>query len=43
MLECWRRVPNERPTFTDLAVRLGDLLQECTKTVSMKICLKYAF
>ncbi|XP_054851926.1 vascular endothelial growth factor receptor kdr-like isoform X2 [Eublepharis macularius] len=27
MLDCWHRVPTERPTFTDLVERLGDLLQ----------------
>ncbi|XP_071613804.1 vascular endothelial growth factor receptor kdr-like isoform X2 [Heliangelus exortis] len=27
MLDCWHGVPTERPTFTDLVERLGDLLQ----------------
>nr|XP_020639991.1 vascular endothelial growth factor receptor kdr-like isoform X1 [Pogona vitticeps] len=27
MLDCWHRVPTERPTFTELVERLGDLLQ----------------
>ncbi|KAM4664899.1 vascular endothelial growth factor receptor kdr-like [Discoglossus pictus] len=27
MLDCWQGVPTDRPTFTDLVERLGDLLQ----------------
>ncbi|KAM5145704.1 vascular endothelial growth factor receptor kdr-like [Mantella aurantiaca] len=27
MLDCWQGVPTDRPTFTDLVQRLGDLLQ----------------
>lgn len=27
MLDCWQECPEERPTFTDLVERLGDLLQ----------------
>lgn len=27
MLDCWHGVPTERPTFTELVERLGDLLQ----------------
>ncbi|NXT63773.1 VGFR4 factor, partial [Chaetops frenatus] len=27
MLDCWQGVPTERPTFTELVERLGDLLQ----------------
>ncbi|KAM6427382.1 vascular endothelial growth factor receptor kdr-like isoform 2-T2 [Liasis olivaceus] len=27
MLDCWHSVPTERPTFTNLVERLGDLLQ----------------
>ncbi|XP_044283179.1 vascular endothelial growth factor receptor kdr-like [Varanus komodoensis] len=27
MLDCWHSVPTERPTFTELVERLGDLLQ----------------
>ncbi|XP_029442673.1 vascular endothelial growth factor receptor kdr-like, partial [Rhinatrema bivittatum] len=27
MLDCWHGVPTERPNFTDLVARLGDLLQ----------------
>ncbi|XP_078496229.1 vascular endothelial growth factor receptor kdr-like isoform X2 [Lissotriton helveticus] len=28
MLDCWQGIPTERPTFTDLVERLGDLLQQ---------------
>ncbi|XP_069066777.1 vascular endothelial growth factor receptor kdr-like isoform X2 [Pleurodeles waltl] len=28
MLDCWEGIPTERPTFTDLVARLGDLLQQ---------------
>ncbi|KAM8952873.1 vascular endothelial growth factor receptor kdr-like [Pelodytes ibericus] len=27
MLDCWQGIPTDRPTFTDLVERLGDLLQ----------------
>lgn len=34
MLDCWKMKPTLRPSFTDLAERLGPLLQEDTKSVS---------
>lgn len=34
MLDCWKMNPMTRPSFTDLAERLGDLLQDGTKSVS---------
>lgn len=34
MLDCWKMNPMTRPSFTDLAERLGDLLQDSTKSVS---------
>lgn len=33
MLDCWKMNPMTRPSFTDLAERLGDLLQDGTKSV----------
>lgn len=36
MLDCWKMNPMARPSFTDLAERLGDLLQDGTKSVSSK-------
>lgn len=30
MLDCWRRLPDERPTFTQLRERLRQLLEEVT-------------
>lgn len=36
MLDCWKMNPMTRPSFTDLAERLGDLLQDGTKSVSYK-------
>lgn len=35
MLDCWKMNPMTRPSFTDLAERLGDLLQDGTKSVSI--------
>lgn len=34
MLDCWKLDPTLRPSFTDLAGRLGDLLQRTTRSVS---------
>lgn len=34
MLDCWKMNPMTRPTFNDLAERIGDLLQDGTKSVS---------
>lgn len=34
MLDCWKMNPMTRPSFTDLAESLGDLLQDGTKSVS---------
>lgn len=34
MLDCWKLDPTLRPSFTDLAGRLGDLLQYSTRSVS---------
>lgn len=40
MLDCWKMNPMTRPSFTDLAERLGDLLQDGTKSVSIiSICI----
>lgn len=33
MLECWRASPETRPSFADLAKRLGDMLQDSVKDV----------
>lgn len=37
MLDCWKMNPNNRPSFTDLAEFLGDLLEDGTKSVSCDI------
>lgn len=33
MLDCWQGQPQERPTFTELVERLGDLLQASVQQV----------
>lgn len=33
MLSCWNSEPIKRPTFDHLAVLLGDILQDVTKSV----------
>lgn len=33
MLDCWRSNPNERPRFSELVKRLGDLLQASVQQV----------
>lgn len=33
MLDCWQGEPQQRPTFTDLVERLGDLLQASVQQV----------
>lgn len=35
MLDCWHGVPTERPTFTELVERLGDLLQANVQQVGV--------
>jgi len=37
MLDCWKMNPMTRPSFTDLAERLGDLLEDGTRSVSNDI------
>ncbi|XP_022178523.1 vascular endothelial growth factor receptor 1 isoform X3 [Myzus persicae] len=37
MLDCWKMNPMTRPSFTDLAERLGDLLQDGTKSHYMNL------
>lgn len=40
MLDCWQGKPQERPTFTELVERLGDLLQASVQQVTgHNICL----
>lgn len=43
MLDCWQGEPKERPTFTELVERLGDLLQasvqQVCRTKSVSLCL----
>lgn len=36
MLDCWHGVPTERPTFTELVERLGDLLQANVQQVQQR-------
>lgn len=33
MLDCWQGKPQDRPTFTELVERLGDLLQASVQQV----------
>lgn len=33
MLDCWKGKPQDRPTFTELVERLGDLLQASVQQV----------
>jgi len=42
MLDCWKMNPVTRPSFTDLAEFLGDLLEDGTKSVSRDfyICVR---
>lgn len=42
MLDCWKMNPVTRPSFTDLAEFLGDLLEDGTKSVSCDfyICVR---
>lgn len=35
MLECWRASPATRPSFLELGKRLGDMLQDSVKDVSI--------
>lgn len=37
MLDCWKMNPMTRPSFTELATRIGDLLQDGTKSVSCNL------
>lgn len=37
MLDCWHGVPTERPTFTELVERLGDLLQANVQQVQQQM------
>uniref|UniRef100_A0A8C3VJB3 receptor protein-tyrosine kinase n=1 Tax=Catharus ustulatus TaxID=91951 RepID=A0A8C3VJB3_CATUS len=37
MLDCWHGVPTERPTFTELVERLGDLLQANVQQVQQEM------
>ncbi|KAG8144354.1 hypothetical protein E2320_012878 [Naja naja] len=39
MLDCWHSTPTERPTFTNLVERLGDLLQANVQQSNPKICI----
>ena len=34
MLECWHKKPQMRPSFTDLAEKLGNMLEDTVRTVS---------
>lgn len=35
MLDCWRSNPNDRPRFSELVKKLGDLLQANVQQVLM--------
>lgn len=39
MLDCWEGKPQDRPTFTELVERLGDLLQASVQQVRVCLCL----
>ncbi|RLV98495.1 hypothetical protein DV515_00010753 [Chloebia gouldiae] len=45
MLDCWHGVPTERPTFTELVERLGDLLQANVQQVQQgqPLCKRCGF
>lgn len=34
MMDCWQGKPQERPTFTELVEKLGDLLQASVQQVT---------
>lgn len=36
MQECWIEKPNLRPSFTELAERLGDMLENTVRSVSIQ-------
>lgn len=38
MLDCWEGKPQDRPTFTELVERLGDLLQASVQQVKAGSC-----
>lgn len=41
MLDCWQGKPQERPNFTELVERLGDLLQASVQQVTSQPKLQY--
>lgn len=41
MLDCWHGVPTERPTFTELVERLGDLLQANVQQVELSMSCRH--
>lgn len=41
MLDCWQGKPQERPTFTELVERLGDLLQASVQQVTSQPTSQY--
>lgn len=41
MLDCWQNNPTERPRFSELVKRLGDLLQANVQQVSNKAVLRF--
>lgn len=41
MMDCWQGKPQDRPTFTELVERLGDLLQASVQQVTAQIKRTY--